>query len=300
MDVNKIHTCTGHRAALYTLVEAPQHGSVLSAGGDGWIVEWDLKSPENGRVVAAVPAQLYSLAVLPGTKRLVGGNMNGGLHWIDLDDPEKNQNVQHHEKGVFDLQVFGEHLFSGGGDGVLTRWSVKTARTVESFQLTNKSLRSIALAPGRGELAVGASDGAIYFLDINTLELRQVLKNAHDPAVFSVRYTPDEQYLISGGRDAHLRIWDMENNQTLLQEHPAHLFTVNDIVFSPDGQLFATASRDKTVKVWSTADFKLLKVLETIRDKGHLNSVNRLLWNDQYLLSCSDDRTLILWEVAAP
>ncbi|MBK7939593.1 MAG: hypothetical protein IPJ82_22020 [Lewinellaceae bacterium] len=94
-----------------------------------------------------------------------------------------------------------------------------------------------------------------------------------------------------------MRVWDLENNFRLVSEQPAHLFTLNHIVFSPDGQFFATASRDKTIKIWDAATFQLLKVVDTIRNGGHINSVNRLLWLPGCLVSCSDDRTVMLWWV---
>jgi WD40 repeat protein len=103
--------------------------------------------------------------------------------------------------------------------------------------------------------------------------------------------------LLSGGRDAMLRVWDVERDFALHSEQPAHWFTVNHIVFSPDGQLFATASRDKTLKIWDATDFRLLKVVDTVRHGGHINSVNRLLWLPGCLVSCSDDRTAMLWQV---
>jgi WD40 repeat protein len=96
-----------------------------------------------------------------------------------------------------------------------------------------------------------------------------------------------------------LRVWDLENDFQLISEQPAHLFTVNHIVFSPNGQLFATASRDKTLKIWDAQTFQLLKVVDTMRHGGHINSVNRLLWLPDCLVSCSDDKTVMLWRVRA-
>lgn len=269
---------------------------VLSAGGDGWIVSWNLDDPETGRVVASVDTQVFSLLSFPEKKQLVAGNMHGGLHWIDLAHPDRTRNIQHHTKGVYDLKPHGDWLFSAGGDGVLTRWSVAEARSVESFHLSNKALRSIAIAPGRNELAVGASDGNIYFLDLDTLALKHALP-AHAPSVFVLCYAPDEQRLFSGGRDAMLRMWNLENTSApaLRSEQPAHWYTINHIVLSPDGNRFATASRDKTIKIWDTPTGQLLRVFDTIRDAGHINSVNRLLWLPDTLVSCSDDRTIKLF-----
>lgn len=298
MVVYRKHACTGHKAAIYALAPGRDARHILSAGSDGWIVEWNLDNPETGRVVANVETQVFSLYAIPEQQLLVAGNMNGGVHWIDLEHPDRTRNIQHHQKGVYDLQYYGEWLFSAGGDGVLTRWDARESRAMESLQLSNRALRSVAVSEKRNELAVGASDGAIYFLDAGTLALKHTLPGAHGHSVFVVAYSPNHRYLLSGGRDAMLRVWDLENKHTLLSEQPAHWFTVNHLVFSPDGRFFATASRDKTIKIWDTETFQLLKVLETIRDGGHLNSVNRLLWMPDCLISASDDRSVVLWTVS--
>ncbi len=297
MYVTKVHTCTGHRSALYALAPGRDERHFLSAGGDGWVVEWSLDDPETGHLLASVETQVFSLLHLPERNLLVAGNMNGGVHWIDWNDPSRTRNVQHHRQGVYDLVVVGEWLYSAGGDGLLTRWSVAEGRTVESVQLSNRPLRALAYSPLRQELAVGASDGSIYLLDEATLAVRRILANAHLPSAFTVVYSPDQKKLLSGGRDALLRVWDLEQEAPLLLEMPAHRFTLNHLVFSPDAQLFATASRDKTFKIWDSLTCELLKVVDTLRYGGHINSVNRLLWLPGCLVTASDDRTAMIWEV---
>lgn len=298
MDIKKIHACTGHRAAIYALAQGRNDRHFLSAGGDGWIVEWNLDDPEMGKLVANTETQIFSLCALPDRNRIVAGNMNGGLHWIIRDAPENTLNVQHHTKGVYDILALGQHLFTAGGDGVFTRWDIETARTMESIQLSNQALRAIAYTEKRHEIAVGASDNNIYILDVETLALKSTILNAHTNSVFTLVWSPDSQQLLSGGRDAWLKIWEFPKSSAV--SHPteaAHLFTINHITFSPDGKLFATASRDKTLKIWDATTFELLKVVDTIRNGGHINSVNRLLWLPGCLVSASDDRSAMIWVV---
>ncbi len=298
LNAEKVHTCTGHNAALYALAPGRTERHFLSAGGDGWVVEWDLDDPELGKLVAAVETQLFSLCALPVQNRIVAGNMQGGLHWIDRAEPDQTRNVQHHKKGVYDLLSIGSELFSAGGDGFLTRWNVANTRTVESLQLSHQALRTISFSEKRGEIAVGASDGGIYLLDAETLAIRRILKNAHTNSVFTLAYSPDGQYLLSGGRDAMLRVWDIKRDWALHSEQPAHWYTINHLCFSPDGLLFATASRDRTLKIWDAQTFELLKVIDTLRFGGHTRSVNRLLWLSEGLLSCGDDRLIICWKIS--
>lgn len=280
------------------MCEGEDSGCFRSAGGDGWIVEWRLDAPDTGRVVADTGGRVFSMLALDA-RRLVCGDMNGGLHWIDLTDPSKGRDIARHHKGVFDLLLFGDHVWSAGGDGILTRWAADQARAIESIQLSAQSLRTLALSPSRGNLAVGGSDKSIYLLDPETFALNATLKDAHASSVFALAWTPDGRYLLSGGRDAMLRVWDADANFKLVDEQAAHWYTINHLVFSPDGRFFATASRDKTLKIWDAATFRLLKVIDTIRYGGHINSVNRLLWLPGGLISCSDDSTLKIWAVAA-
>lgn len=263
------------------------------------MVEWSADDPDIGQLVASVETRIFSLCSLPELGLILAGNMDGGLHWIDRAAPDRTRNIQHHRKGVYDIARFGPHIFTAGGDGLLTRWDLAAARTVESIQLSHQALRCIAVSESRRELAVGSSDGSVYFLDVESLELKYTLEKAHQSSVFCAVWTGEG--LLTGGRDAMLRIWSsslLTPHFSLLQELPAHWFTINHLAFSPDGKWLATASRDKTIKIWDATTLELLKVVDTLRYGGHVNSVNRLLWlADGTLVSCGDDRAVMWWAI---
>jgi WD40 repeat protein len=324
MDIKKIAQLTGHQAAVFAVGEGrtPQH--IISGAGDGWLVEWDLATPDVGRLLAKVERNIFSLQYIKHQNRVVVGDMDGGVRFVDLDNPEKTLNIKHHSKGCFDVQLFDNQLFTVGGEGNITRWSVEESRSLESLQLSAKSLRAFDICVERREIVVGASDGNVYFLDLDTFDLKKTIKAAHSNSVFSARYTPDGQHVLTGGRDAFLKLWavNSKENEPVFGV-PAHLFTLNSIAFHPTKPtIFATASRDKTIKIWETemsdvrfqiSDFKgelpsnfklqtsnsftLLKVVDTIRSGCHIRSVNRLFWSPfgDYLVSASDDRSLMVW-----
>ncbi|HQU58540.1 MAG TPA: WD40 repeat domain-containing protein [Saprospiraceae bacterium] len=299
INARKIGQLSGHQAAVFALSAGDEPRSILSGAGDGWIVRWDLDEPEMGRLLAKVDDRIFSMHYLPEWHTVVVGNMNGGIHWVRLDKPDQAKNIAHHKKGVFDILRIGDFVFTAGGEGAVTRWDPEAARSLESFQLSNQSLRCMAYCPQRHEIAIGSSDNAIYLLDADTLALRQRIPDAHNNSVFALQYTPDGSHLLSGSRDAQLKVWALGEQASLLSSQPAHWYTINSIVFHPEGRWFATASRDRTIKLWNANNFKLLKVLDTARDGCHINSVNRLLWHpdSQKLISASDDRSMIIWEV---
>jgi WD40 repeat protein len=300
IQVEKKLQLTGHNAAVYGLCQGHSPDVVYSAAGEGWVVQWDLRQPELGRLVAKTENNIFSLRHLLEHEFIVAGNMTGGVHWIDLNDPANTRNIQHHEMGVFDILEIGDFVFTAGGKGMLTKWSGKERRTLESLKLSAKSLRSLAWHPQLKLLAIGASDQAIYWVDPEKMVLVDMQKEAHENSVFSIAFSQDGKKLLSGGRDALLKAWKTKlTNPPLLKQLPAHWYTINAIAVHPKGEIFATASRDKSIKLWSQEDLSLLKVIETPKYEAHLNSVNRLLWIPErdLLLSASDDRTILGWKI---
>jgi WD40 repeat protein len=287
----------GHNGAIFGLCPGPSSQIIYSSGGDGWIVEWDLTNPDPGRLVAKVDTQIYSLVYVAAIHGLVAGNMHGGVYWVDLDRHQETKGISHHQKGLFALTVDQNSLYSGGGDGLLTRWSIAERRTIESVQISQEALRCIAPNASSSRIAVGCSDSRIYILDSSSLQLIHIVEAAHQPSVFSAAWSPDGRFLWSGGRDAHLKCWDSMDDFKLVFDLAAHWYTINALAFNPEGTILASASRDKTIRLWDTATGALLQTLETVRDQGHRNSVNNLFWSSwqNTLVSASDDRTLILW-----
>ncbi|MBL0095096.1 MAG: hypothetical protein IPP46_00440 [Bacteroidetes bacterium] len=108
-------------------------------------------------------------------------------------------------------------------------------------------------------------------------------------------FSPDSRSFLSGSRDAHLHLYETASLK-LMEAIPAHNFSIYDIAFDPSGMFFATASRDKTVKTWDFSTMGVLERLEGNDGKGHINSVNKLLWLENgTLLSAGDDRAIQAW-----
>ena len=293
--LTRTQTRSGHRAAIYDL--QPTGDGFFSAAADGFLVHWHRDDVDFGRVVATVEGgKFLSLSAIP--EGLVAGTLDGGVHWLYPEAPERNRHVAHHSLGTFALLTVDEEVFSGGGDGVITRWSVSAARTLESLPLSPNSLRHIAHDPVYDRLAVGSSEGAIYLLDRAGFSVISRAP-AHPPSVFALAFSPDGEYLFSGGRDAAVSRWSTLGGLFHEQQVTGHLMTVNAIAVHPRGEYLATASRDKTVKLWRTHDLSLVKVIEVVRDKGHVNSVNTLCWLDERtLITAGDDRRILEWKLS--
>jgi FOG: WD40 repeat len=293
VEVSKIANFKGHTASIYELALDPNGKGFYSCGGDGHIVYWNFKEPDNGYLKIKGPTNLFALCLSSKMDWILVGDMNGGVHWLNPNDQTLNKHISHHTKGTYAIMEWQDHFLTVGGDGVLTKWNNK-GQSLDSIQLSPKAFRRMDIVDDH--LIVGSSDGNIYKVNLALFGTFERIEKAHEPSVFDVKYLDGK--LFSGGRDAHLKVWDAETLECL-KSIPAHNFTINSISISPDKKMLATGSRDKTIKIWDTQTFELLKVIEGFRDNGHFGSVNKVQWltDKNFLLSCGDDRTIILWKI---
>jgi WD40 repeat protein len=297
LHIEKIATLAGHRDCIYTLLHASDTGFLYSADGNGMVAKWNLHQPEVGDLVVKVSNSVYAMALLPIQNQLLIAQNFSGIHRIDLENKREISSLQMNSVNIFDIQIFGNNALVAGGDGVVSIVDLEYWAIRKHLKASDKSARCIAINPASGEFAVGYSDHYIRIFDLHSYELKYLI-HAHKNSVFSVCYSPEGKYLLSGSRDAHLKIWNVQQQYTIQNSIVAHMFAINSIHYSPDAQYFATGSMDKSVKIWSAQSFQLLKVLDKARHAGHSTSVNKVIWatSHPYLLSAGDDRMIGVWK----
>ncbi len=298
LQVSKLHTLTGHRDCVYTLTSSGLGPVFFSAAGDGLVVMWNLNDPGTGSVIAQLPNSIYAIHHHKSSNALIIGHNYDGIHIVDWQNKTELGSLQITKAAIFDIQSYNKDLFIGTGHGALIRVDQDNLSVVQNIQLTDKSARSISINEQLGEVAVGFSDHLIRVFDLENLHLKHTIQ-AHANSVFTVQYTPDKKFLMSGSRDARLKMWDATRNYEQAAEVVAHMFAINHLAFSPDNKHFVTCSMDKSIKVWDAKELKLLKVIDRARHAGHGTSVNKVLWTNHegQLLSASDDRTISVWNI---
>ncbi len=296
LSVTKKIALTGHSGAIYALAGTGAPGIFLSGAGDKMVAAWNLAEGAEGKLIAQLPAPVFSLLAV-GSNFLAGTGA-GSLHVIDTELKRETRAVQLHTAQIFDIAYSPKHnlLFTAGGDGQLVVSEASSAAFLKAKKLTGAKVRNVAVSPDENLAAVTCGDGSVHIFALPGMEEVTVFP-AHELSANAACWHPGGNYLLTGGRDAHLKAWDAKNNFKLVKSIPAHNFAIYSIVFSPDEKLFATASRDKTVKLWDAENIALLVRINQENFDGHRNSVNRLLWNETGLISAGDDRSVMVWEV---
>jgi len=297
ITVNKLHTLAGHNHSIYALSEGVNPRFFYTGAGDGYVVEWDMDHPKDGKLIAKLPHSVYALTVDHARNLLVIGHNFEGIHVIDLTDKKELWSLKLTSQPIFDLKISGGLLHVATGDGVLIVVDMEERSPLKHIKLSDAALRSLATNPSTGHLAIGSSDHSVKIL--NSTDFSPVAKlDQHLNSVFALGYSPDGSTLLSGGRDAHLNIWNAANFN-LEKTIVAHMFAINYLSFRDDGRYFVTCSMDKSIKLWDAHKYQLLKVIDKGRHAGHGTSVNKLFWSryNGHVVAVSDDRTASIWNI---
>ncbi|WP_372367720.1 WD40 repeat domain-containing serine/threonine-protein kinase [Candidatus Uabimicrobium sp. HlEnr_7] len=222
----------------------------------------------------------------------------------------------------------GRYLSSGSTDKTIRVWDIKTGKQIFTFRGHSGSVNNICFF--KEILASASSDKTIRLWNIITGKQITVLKG-HLGSVKSIDFSSDGTSLVSGSADKTIRLWDIITKKNTLVFR-GHSKAVNAVKFAQNYIL--SGSTDKTIRLWNSNTGKQLKIIANSKssvltldyDKnnkvfvynngikldicnintaihafhGHLGQINfaHFSRDGKYLLSCSKDRTVKLWNMA--
>jgi WD40 repeat protein len=156
--------------------------------------------------------------------------------------------------------TWNAHNYFGGR--LVKLWSLSTLEPIGSFQPPRRAEAATFTANG-DQLVLGDVDGVISFWDVENLDRPVREFSGHAREIFALKYLPDALRLLSAGRDATIRIWDVPSGDVV-----GTLRGQNDYVYSlavsPDGNRIVSGSGDRTVRIWEM--YPLRRRLNAIRE----------------------------------
>lgn len=256
------------------------------------------------QTLPAFEGTIHSLAISPDGKRIAVGSgfkdprienritiwdvVGGAIVW------EKRDSVF---PAVASLAFSpdGTTLAAGYGDyswlsaGRVTLFDVESGRERISFPGPAGGVNDLSFHPKGTMLAIAGS---------KIVELRSVENGAkirdlpgHTLWVYSIAFSPDGNWLASGGWDRTIKLRDVATGQERLTIF-GHDGFVYGLAFSPDSRALASTSEDRSLKLWEVPSGRELVVFH-----GHTDFVNDVSFHPggQEMVTGSQDGTLKVW-----
>jgi WD40 repeat protein len=179
-------------------------------------------------------------------------------------------------------------------EDVIKRWETKSCRIAETpLDRERRYVQGIAYSPVGRRVAWATRSGQIWISDLDANVPPTPLPQVHTAIVAEMDFSPDGRYLVSGGRDRRVIVWDVAA-KSVLKELPGHSNAVNSVKFAPTGNIVASGGSENQILVWDiTRPDPLVAKLDV---KG---GVNRLAFNASgtVLAVGSDARYISMWSV---
>jgi WD40 repeat protein len=290
---SKKFVLTGHAGAIYSL---NFDGNFLySASADKYVTRWDLVLGTQDKFAIKFSNSPYSICLFDSHSKLAVGLDNGNLHFFDLKNRKELKFYIQHKTGIFSIleNSAKKHLYSTDADGNLAIWNTENYDLQLFLPFDCGKIRRMCLDETGSKLFLACQDGYVRILE--TEYFNQIGEfYAHENGVTSLAFITENNQLITGGKDAILRIWNLETMQQI-KAIPAHNFVIYDIQFLNSDE-FITVSRDKSIKIWSVNNLGVTQKIE-FKNGGHIHSVNKIQQlNATTFATCSDDKRIMLWE----
>ncbi len=299
---------------IYKAVLLPELRLIAISGYDYTITLWDAVIGSMVRVLEGHTSSIKALVASADGKRLVSGDLDGGLRVWDVQKGTCLQAMK--GSTAADAMILfdqGQKLLTtpvdwgSGFDKSLSVWNLQSGTLLYRLEGHDTTPTAAAVSPDGCWAFSGDSNGTFKIWDLHKGTCKNTLK-AHRDAIMSIVVSPDNRLAFTAGADDlayrmltgkpadyAIRVWEIASGE-FWTELTGHGATINRLVMSEDGFMLVSVSEDNTVKVWDLHDGHCQATL-----KGHASTVTGASIRPHYqsILTASKDGTLKVWDMSA-
>ena len=187
---------------------------------------------------------------------LTAGDLEKNIKIWDTENGSSKGELIGHNKDVTTIKWSndGSYFGSGSADKTIKLWDLKSLKEICTIPtLGYGPINDISLL-NTGEMiiiAAGHVDGNITIWDAQRKSLfTEIKENSQGKEIRTICFSPDGKYLMSGGFDNKIKIYDILNNFNLASELE-HNDKVVSVKWHPDLPIIVSTSADKTARIWS-------------------------------------------------
>lgn len=228
----------------------PTGNFLLVGGKDGGLSIMDLNSKKEKFALKSGSTDYFYVARFsPDGKKVVAANLDTMVYIFNASTGALDRKFH----GPTDVWIWAmtfdkslTYFVAGGSDGKTEMFDAKGNfyKKINGFTST---VWSADASPDSKEFVMGAWDNTLKVYEFGCAYMRLDIKNG-DQWVYSVKWSPDGKYLLSGDALGVLRLWNSTDG-TFNSAYQCHTSSIEDIRFSPDMKYVITSGADGYMKV---------------------------------------------------
>ncbi len=242
---------------------------LISSGDDGTTRVWNLKKPPYSDSSQNTQRKFNEIIISSDREKLLALNSADGI--IQVGDMSQREPIEMIKQNtalqVNDLIVSsnGKLVASAGAkqDNQINIWNQETGEKLNTFQDHVGQVLKLDFSADSQRLVSAGEDNTIRVwenLDKKDqgkysliFQIQEEETSDSQSKITSVKFSPDDQKIITGHNNGYIQFWDLEQNrQTAFWK--AHLYPVKDIKFSSDGKTLYTQDHEG-ILAWEIETF---------------------------------------------
>ena len=242
-SMTEIKVYQGHTDEVNVILISKDETKMYSTGDDGKVIKWDLNTEDGS------PTILYDIK-----RNCYGLDLSADNHFIASVGGD---GMAH----VYDLEI-NEKIKTLSGNDFGTTWCV-------------------AITYSNTYLAFGNDRAVTFLYSFNSWERVRIFKG-HESRVRCMSSTIDEKYLITGGIDHKIFVWDLtEDRNGILM--CGHTDWVKAFIIAEDQKTFYSMSDDCSIQTWRIPKYDNYYILKKDLDPTDYQSIFSCHRSSEYL-----------------
>lgn len=194
---------------------------------------------------------IQTLEISSDSRYVVTGGVDGRISVWTLPELTEVKSIQAHESEIWNVDISPDSstILSGSEDDTAVLWSFPDLEKQETFDYHTDPIEYVRYSEDGSLFLLACADGNISVWRTADLSEPYRLLRGHLGSVLTALFTMDGQYIISGGDDDCIYVYDISAGE-VVNVADEHFGDVMALAISPDQTLLASGSRDRTVKIW--------------------------------------------------
>ncbi|HRW09654.1 MAG TPA: WD40 repeat domain-containing protein, partial [Caldilineaceae bacterium] len=277
LDVLYMQSLRGHAGSINSVALRPHSTQLATAGDDHTVRIWNLARKECVAILREHAADVRTLAYSSQGNLLASAAGDGIIHVWRVDQWGHHQLQQTiHEASASEVLTFSADekslIYSLVGNTIVL-WDFEQGEPLQRATNASAAAWALDLDATERRMVTGHLDGAIHLWALTDRRLAtppRPLGHHKQAVIHTIRFNPAGDFVVSGGLDSALYVWDPATGATL---HQLDVFNdgVNDMRFLPKSNILLAACFDGAVRIY---DVKHGSLLATLNVPGPYEGMN--------------------------